>query len=103
RAQLESQRAVRRVLDFGCGIGDTTRHLAETFERAEVVGVDLAATALSWARERHGSSRIRFERLDEFSDPGTFDLCYVTGVFHHIEPSRRRAVVADLHAPLRPA
>ena len=93
---------VRRILDFGCGIGDTSRHLAEVFPRAEVLGVDNAEKALAWARERHGSARVGFASLDTFAERSGFDLCYVNGVFHHIVPERRPEVARRLLEALRP-
>jgi SAM-dependent methyltransferase len=87
---------VRRILDFGCGIGDTSSHLAEVFPGAQVLGVDGAERALAWARERHGSPRVRFARLDDFVERDVFDLCYVNGVFHHIDPERRPDVAKRL-------
>jgi SAM-dependent methyltransferase len=40
-----------RVLDIGCGFGDTTRRLAELVGDGEVVGVDVSAPFLDLARE----------------------------------------------------
>jgi SAM-dependent methyltransferase len=40
-----------RVLDIGCGFGDTTRRLAELVGDGEVVGVDVAEPFLEVARE----------------------------------------------------
>lgn len=79
-----------RILDFGCGTGDTSRYLAECFPEARVVGVDTAKNALNFARKKHGSERISFRSLDGFAERASFDLCYVNGVFHHIEPDHRR-------------
>jgi len=92
----------RRILDFGCGLGDTCRHLAEVFPEAEVVGVDNAAAALAWARAHHGSARISFADIDQLSGLGSFDLCYVNGVLHHVAPARRPTVVSGIRAALRP-
>ena len=36
----------KRILDFGCGIGDTTKHLAAVFAEAEVIGVGEADKAV---------------------------------------------------------
>jgi SAM-dependent methyltransferase len=94
--------AVRRILDFGCGIGDTSRRLAETFAGAEVVGVDTAERALAWARDHHASERVRFAALDDGTGEGGFDLVYVNGVFHHVAPAAREGLVRRLHDALRP-
>jgi len=98
---LPADFAVRRILDFGCGIGTATAHLANKFSHAEVVGVDTSANALDYAREHYGSDRVRFRSLAELSQEGDFDLCYVNGVFHHIEPASRTSAIQNIHGALR--
>jgi len=99
--QLPAGFAPRRILDFGCGLGDTTKLLAERFPTATAVGIDTAANALEHARLTHGGERVRFE---QGMPPGdrSYDLCFVNGVFHHIEPFRRLEVVASIRASLVP-
>lgn len=92
----------RRILDFGCGTGDTSSHLAERFRSAEIVGVDVAAAAVAHASRRHGREGVRFSSLDELSDDATFDLCYSNGAFHHIPPHERADVLDRLRGWLRP-
>jgi SAM-dependent methyltransferase len=92
----------RRVLDFGCGLGDASRHLADVFPDAEVVGVDTAAAALAWAEEHHASARVSFASLARLHDQGAFDLCYVSGVLHHVQPRHRAAVIGQIRDALRP-
>jgi trans-aconitate methyltransferase len=92
---------VQRILDFGCGIGTTTRHLAERFERAEIVGVDTSADALHYATKQWGSNRVRFRELEELGLERDFDLCYVNGVFHHIALADRPGAAAGIYAALR--
>jgi SAM-dependent methyltransferase len=102
RAHLPRDFKPRRVLDFGCGIGSTAPHLAAMFPGAELVGVDTSEKALAYAAERHGSDQIRFRNLAELDREGDFDLCYVNGVFHHIDPASRACAVASIHRVLRP-
>ena len=99
--RLPEDFVVRRVLDFGCGIGTATGYLAERFLNAEVLGVDTSANALDYAREHYGSDRVRFRGLAELAQEGDFDLCYINGVFHHIEPSSRIGAVQNIHRALR--
>jgi len=92
----------RRILDFGCGIGTATRYLSEKFPTAEIVGVDTSEKALEYGTEHYGSGRVRFRPLGELAAESGFDLCYVNGVFHHIEPEQRVGAVQSIHRALRP-
>lgn len=91
---------VRSILDFGCGIGDTSGHLARVFPNADVTGVDTAAGALEHARRAQASPRVRFLPVDEV-EPARYDLCYVNGVFHHIVPSERPRALSGIWSALR--
>ncbi len=101
RSHLPHPSTVRRILDFGCGIGDSSSHLAEVFAQAEVVGKDNAERAMAHAREKHGGSRVQFVALSELRSTGLFDLCYVNGVFHHIPPAERPGAIALIASVLR--
>jgi SAM-dependent methyltransferase len=92
-AHLPSGFRPRRVLDFGCGLGDASRRLGEVFPDAEVVGADTAASALDWARTHHAGPRVSFDEVATLGARGRFDLCYVNGVLHHVPPDRRAALL----------
>ena len=56
-----------RVLDIGCGTGQTTRDAARTAGAGSALGVDLSAAMLAVARRRaseEGATNARFEQLD---------------------------------------
>ncbi|MCF3964154.1 class I SAM-dependent methyltransferase, partial [Streptomyces fuscigenes] len=69
-----------RVLDVGCGTGQTTRLAAEAAAQGSVVGLDLSAPMLDRARElaaREGLERIVFEQGDAQVHPlpaASFDV-----------------------------
>ncbi len=90
-----------RILDFGCGTGDTTRHLAGAFPEAEVFGLDTAEKVLAHAQQTHGSPKISFGLIRDFKPAEAFDLCYVNGVFHHIHPQRRLEAAAWIRGALQ--
>jgi SAM-dependent methyltransferase len=56
-----------RVLDIGCGTGQTTRDAARIALSGSVLGVDLSSEMLAVARERaaaQGLTNVRFEQAD---------------------------------------
>jgi SAM-dependent methyltransferase len=99
--QIGDLSGIRRVLDFGCGIGDSTSMLAAKFPNSlEIVGTDLSDDALDYARSKHGSDRVSFVNLHGYSPSNEFDLCYVNGVFHHIKPEERNGAVELIYRGL---
>src|SRR5215207_4897821 len=59
--------AAERVLDVGCGTGQTTRDAARVARVGSALGVDLSAAMLAVARRRateEGVTNIRFEQAD---------------------------------------
>src|SRR6185436_15773820 len=56
-----------RVLDIGCGCGESTRDAARLAHPGAVLGVDLSARMLERARKRardEGLANVRFEQAD---------------------------------------
>jgi SAM-dependent methyltransferase len=92
----------KRILDFGCGTGDTSRLLLQHFPGAEIVGVDVSTGAIEHARSEHGRLGISFLATADVEGDATFDLCYCNGAFHHIEPADRAGTARDLLRLLRP-
>lgn len=91
-----------RILDAGCGTGESTSYLVHLNRSAEVVAMDLSAGALDVARERlirsvpSETSRCQFVHKSIFDVEeiqGQFDLINCVGVVHHT-PDPLRAVRA---------
>jgi SAM-dependent methyltransferase len=73
-------RAADRVLDIGCGTGQTTREAALAASDGEALGVDIDGGTIARAREladREGVPNVRFEVGDAQAHPfrsGAFDV-----------------------------
>lgn len=75
------------VLDFGCGSGYRTARLVA--QARSILGVDVDADAVAFARERYGSSGARFEYI-KFGKPlpfadASFDVVLSFQVIEHVE------------------
>lgn len=100
--RLGHRAAPNRILDFGCGTGDTSAALAEMFPSACVVGVDVVEAAVQSADARLGSERTVFGTLTLLDQSDPFDLCYVNGAFHHIDVADRPQAMRTIHRAMRP-
>ena len=78
--------AGKDVLDAGCGVGYGTAYLAETARR--VVGVDVDADAIEYARTRYGRDNVEFVAGDltelGFEDK-SFDAVCAFEVIEHLD------------------
>jgi SAM-dependent methyltransferase len=96
-----------RVLDVGCGSGETTRALARLAgPTGAVTGLDISTPLLALARShaaREGLDNVRFELADAQLAPlpeGAFDLLFSRfGVMFFADPV---AAFQNLHRALRP-
>ena len=74
-----------KILDAGCGPGNSTALLAKRFGTEKVLGVDASDDMLKKAREKH--PEIRFEKAflpDGISEFGKFDLIFSNACIHWI-------------------
>lgn len=90
------------VLDYGCGIGDTSHLLERALAARSVTGVDASARTIGRAREKNSSDSCQFSTPDEYLANGVVDLAYCNGVFHHIPVPMRDAALRYVWACLRP-
>jgi SAM-dependent methyltransferase len=94
--------APEKILDFGCGIGDTSNYLSQLFPSAKITGVDIAQEALKYAAQKYNKPNLIFKPLSELPLHQNFDLCYVNGVFHHINTDKRAEALSLIYQSLKP-
>lgn len=94
-----------RVLVPGCGLGHDARAIAAA-GMGDVVGLDLAPSAVLQARALGNMNGLRFEEGNLFSLPtswlGTFDWVWEHTCFCAIAPSERQRYVDSVYGALRP-
>ena len=76
-----------RVLDIGCGPGNSTIMLRKTFPGAEeVIGLDSSPNMIAKAREAHGGITWLQRDINEgLSDLGRFDILFSNSVMHWLQ------------------
>jgi ubiquinone/menaquinone biosynthesis C-methylase UbiE len=99
-------RRADRVLDIGCGCGQSTRDAARLAYEGSALGVDLSSAMLAVARRRattEAVTNVEFRRADAqvyAFDPGIFDI--VISRFGVMFFEDRAAAFANIAAALRP-
>ncbi len=86
-----------RALELGCGNGRNAICLAR--QGYAVDAVDFSQTALDWAAHNVAEAGVTVRLIkhsvtDLVVQPGSYDLVYDSGCFHHLAPHRRRPCVA---------
>jgi SAM-dependent methyltransferase len=95
--------APKRVLDFGCGIGNSAPHLHEAFPEARITGVDVSEKSLAVARARYPDAA-EFVAYDPKGAPPAptegYDLIFSACVFHHIDHDEHAGIFGKLRERL---
>jgi len=76
--------SARRVVDLGCGPGNSTKLLIERFPEAEVIGVDSSPDMLRQARERLPQCKFVEGDLATWMPDKPTDLLFGNAVFHWV-------------------
>jgi SAM-dependent methyltransferase len=92
----------REVLDAACGVGYGSADLGRSAQR--VLGVDVDAAAIEYARERYGAPNVEFAVMDIGAlalDDESFDAVCAFEAIEHVPDGE--AVLAEVARVLRPA
>lgn len=83
-----------RVLDVGCGTGSLANTIATTTQAGEIIGLDLSAGFINFARAHNRFSRLRFDLGDACALPyadDSFDRCLTLLAVNHIPDAPKAA------------
>lgn len=81
------------ILDFGCGIGLSLPYLAKYFPDADVYATDLSEKSLLHVGQKHPRVKVvNDSELDDYE----FDMIFIAGVIHHVQPQERQGLMNRL-------
>jgi ubiquinone/menaquinone biosynthesis C-methylase UbiE len=98
---------IERIVDIGCGIGQYTVALKETFPQAHVTGLEVGAPMLRYAHARavHLGVDVEFaQRLAEDTrlDDASVDVVCAHILFHEVSTPAARDIINEAFRILRP-
>lgn len=77
-----------KILDFGCGTGETTCLLAKSYPNADIYGYDLSLESLRYANKLKNLleiKNVKFFNENIFKKKNCYDFILLSGVLHHIK------------------
>ncbi|WP_150241081.1 class I SAM-dependent methyltransferase [Nocardiopsis quinghaiensis] len=106
-ARLAPREDYTDICDLGCGTGQFTMKLAQTYPGARITGVDLSVSELRYAQRRAAEAGLEWDLLrapaeDTGLAEGAFDLVTSFILLHEIPPHAIRKVFAEALRLLRP-
>jgi SAM-dependent methyltransferase len=96
----DADRDPPRVLDLGCGAGDSVDLFRSFHPKVAWVGADIEQSAEVAARTRSDAEFVTFDGRRLPFDDGGFDLVYCKQVLEHVEHPRE--IMAEVARVLRP-
>lgn len=90
----EDRKSPARIIDIGCGTGQTTMALAEYFPHASFWGIDISSVSIRSARTQAAARKlanITFlckDVREDLSEMAPFTIVLCLGALHHIRESR---------------
>jgi tRNA (cmo5U34)-methyltransferase len=101
--EAAADRRVNRILDLGCGAGQTSKHLLSLYENACLVGVDLNERMLGAARDSLPQVRTKLVlgALEDGIPPGPFDLIGSVLAIHHVAGDVKERLFAQISDALQ--
>ncbi len=97
---IMKQYKVKKLLDYGCGIGTLSCIIHRTFPEAIIHGFDISAKSIenvpSELKQQSNYFTSNYDTLDD-----DYDLVIVSTVLHHVPLEDRREVMKKIHGTLK--
>lgn len=102
---LKNPSNIKSILDYGCGVGMSLRPLQLAFPQAKIIGVDPSTRSLEVAAREHSDCNVSMIHLDQLKHTElekSFDLIFISCVFHHIDAEEHVIILKKLMSLCKP-
>ncbi len=92
-----------RILDYGCGDGNSAFFIQKLINKYEYSGIDISDACIEKAKERN-IANCNFCSYDGFHIPfpdETFDIVFAACVFHHIDTENHLSSLREIYRVLK--
>lgn len=96
---LQIKRIPKKLLEYGCGTGRNIPFLKRAFPGSCLSGSDISKESIRIA-QKHCQGTSFFVEPSKNSNHEYFDAIFIAGVFHHVTPNERPALVQELRKRL---
>jgi len=101
--KFENTQANFKILDFGCGDGNSSLFIRKHFPNATIFGVDVSEESINIAKRKNidAADFTAFDGLKLPYEEGEFDVIFTSMVFHHIEHRLHHSVIKEIYRVLK--
>jgi ubiquinone/menaquinone biosynthesis C-methylase UbiE len=102
--KFEKSNDSMRILDFGCGDGNSSKFIRKYFIYSEINGIDVSEQSISEANQKKIENTI-FQSFNGVKIPfedNQFDVIFTSMVFHHIEHNLHENILNEIRRVLKP-
>jgi ubiquinone/menaquinone biosynthesis C-methylase UbiE len=103
--KFEDNRKAIKILDFGCGDGNSAVYIRKHFPNSSITGVDVSIKSIQLAKEK-GITNTNFNSFEGTTLPfeaEEFDVIFTSMVFHHIEHKLHAEILKEINRVLKKA
>jgi len=93
-----------RVLDIGCGDGNSAVFFQKHFAQCEYAGLDTSKESVSVAlgREISGADFAHYNGFDMPFPEDSFDIAFISCVLHHVDSQQHEKILTEARRVLKP-
>ncbi len=92
--EVNSDYSPKSILDFGCGIGLCLGYLLKEFKKSKIYATDESLKSQKYSQKKYPKVKfLNHKKINRYN----FDLIFISGVFHHVKPSKRLNLISTIN------